>query len=152
MQVAGGSPAAFSKILVCILKIFHPNVTIEGFGDRYAEMQPLFPPSVDEELVDRRIEICETRGEMLHWHSGTVIGIMQGSGRSAAASSSRVQLRYDEEVLDEGEEPIQAVTLRKEYWNKAVHNTRGKGWRWAKEEVEVEVVEMAEEVDNNNNT
>ncbi len=56
-------------------------------------------------------------------------------------------------MLDEKEEPIQAVMLRlrKDYWNKAVHNTRGKGkgWRWAKEEVEMTHNEN-EEADNNN--
>eukprot|EP00984_Skeletonema_dohrnii_P010645 scaffold4161_cov113-Skeletonema_dohrnii-CCMP3373.AAC.1 len=102
-----------------------------GFGDRCGEMQPLHPPVVDEGLLDRRIEICETRGDQLHWHSGTVVGIFGGARKNS------VEIHYDAAVLDEGEEPVQAVKLLKHYWNQTKHTTTGKGWRWAIEEVEL---------------
>jgi len=102
---------------------------LEGIGDRYEEMQPLIPPDVDEGLLNRRIEICEARGNMNHWHSGTVIGLLM--------RGNWVQIHYDANVLDPGEEPIQNVKLLSRYWNKNKHNTQGNGWRWAKEELEI---------------
>jgi len=101
---------------------------LEGIGDRYEEMQPLIPPDVDEELLDCRIEICARRGEMNHWHSGRVIGLL--------SRANWVQIHYDAEVLDPGEEPIQQVKLLPTYWNKNKHTTAGNGWRWAREELE----------------
>ena len=100
---------------------------LEGIGDRYEEMQGRFPPKVDEELLNRRIEICALRGEMNHWHSGTVIGLL--------ARVNWVEIHYDAEVLDPDEEPIQQVKLLPGYWNKNKHTKQGNGWRWAKEEL-----------------
>jgi hypothetical protein len=66
---------------------------------------------------------------MNHWHSGTVIGLLM--------RGNWVQIHYDANVLDPGEEPIQNVKLLSRYWNKNKHNMQGNGWRWAKEELEI---------------
>ena len=103
---------------------------LEGVGDRYEQMQPTIPPVLDESLLNRRLEICEYRGDNLHWHSGTVLAVLM-------KPKQHVQFQFDADVLDEGEDPIQRVKLLPTFWNKTKHTKNAKGWRLAKEEIEL---------------
>lgn len=99
---------------------------LDGVGDRYGEMQPRLHPALDESLIDRRIEICLTRGEQLMWHSGKVVGIKR--------RKKTFEMLYDEDVVDDDEPRLQEVKLLPSFWIKAKQG----GWRLAKEEVEME--------------
>ena len=107
---------------------------LEGIGDRYGEMQPLVCPELNEDLLERRLEICEAHGEgeqqQLLWHSGIVEAILK-------RPKDTILFRFDDDALDEGEEPLQQIKLVKTFWNKTKHTVGGKGWRLAKEEIEL---------------
>ena len=107
---------------------------LEGIGDRYGEIQPLVCPELNEDLLERRLEICEAHGEgeqqQLLWHSGIVEAILK-------RPKDTILFRFDDDALDEGEEPLQQIKLVKTFWNKTKHTVGGKGWRLAKEEIEL---------------
>lgn len=109
---------------------------LQGFGDRYLEMQPRLPPPLDESLLNRRIEICWNHGEegeqqQLMWHSGRVFEISN-------ARYHKVTIHYDAVALDDGEAALQVVKLLPTNWIKTKHQ----GWRFAPEEVVLEYSEI----------
>ena len=48
--------------------------------------------------------------------------IQKRSGRSFYKAGEAVEIRWDSECLDPGEEPISAVVLKESKWNKQTHS------------------------------
>ncbi len=90
----------------------------EGFGDQVAEMQQCSVPLVNEELVEKRLEILFTYNEpdgteQLVWGKGEVIGVQK---------NNNVHIQWDKEYLNEEDAHVTCERLLKTQYNK---NIRG---------------------------
>jgi len=99
----------------------------EGTGDRFMEMQPRRPPPLDASMVGRRIEFCyryedeeaDGDGFSFHWLSGKVDAVF-----SAKSKKNFANIRWDDALLEEGENPVSKEKLLPSFWN----TTRHGGW------------------------
>ncbi len=93
----------------------------EGFGDCVAEIQQFSAPLVNEELLEKILEVlfsyAEPDGtEQLVWCKEEVIGVQK---------NNNVHIQWDKEYLHEGDAPATRERLLKTRYNK---NTPG-AWR-----------------------
>mmetsp|Transcript_1494 Transcript_1494/g.2258 ORF Transcript_1494/g.2258 Transcript_1494/m.2258 type:complete len:128 (+) Transcript_1494:975-1358(+) len=112
------------------------------------EMQPRTPPPLDSSMISRRIEFCHQYsvheeaedgagdGSILVWCGATIDAIF-----TSASKKNTANIRWDEDILAEGESPVSTQKLLPRLWNKTKHG----GWRFAEEELTTTVAEEGED-------
>ena len=117
-----------------------------GVGDRYAEMQPMSRPAVDERLIGKRLDVCvlynlDEGGSELRWCQGVVTAVSNGSNIVRTGSKTAcykageaVMIRWDENKARNEPSSESGQRLLPSKWNpRGVH--REGCWRFDIEEV-----------------
>ena len=113
----------------------------DGVGDRYAGLQPMSRPNIDQSLLGKRLDVCEKYtleegGTELRWSQGTVVKISNGSNilkcgaRTAKFKKGEaVLIKWDANPARNEIESTSAQRLLHSKWNPKQTHTAG-SWRF----------------------
>ena len=113
----------------------------DGVGDRYAGLQPMSRPNIDQSLLGKRLDVCEKYtleegGIELRWSQGTVVKISNGSNilkpgaRTAKFKKGEaVLIKWDANPARNEMESTSAQRLLLSKWNPKQTHTAG-SWRF----------------------